>query len=100
MSLNCLMHKVRPHYPVLSDWRAYTPWEITEGRYQRLFRSRTNRGHVRRATIYRSEGGWRWRVIEINSVGTRTVVGESAKDIIYTLAYNAWNPAEVSATTK
>jgi hypothetical protein len=93
-------HRVCPHHPVRSDWHPVTPWELVDGRYQRLFKSRSNRGHLRRAMIYRSAGGWRWRVSQANSAGTASVIGDSAADIIYTLAYNAFNPAEVSATTK
>ncbi len=93
-------HKVHPHYPVASDWRPRTPWELVDGRYQRMFRSLTNHRHYRKAFVYRSSGGWRWRVFEGNSAGTVTVIGDSASDLIYTLAYNAFNPAEVSATTK
>jgi len=100
MSLKCFMHKVHPHYPVRSDWQPFTPWEIVDGRYKRLFRSRSQRTRHRKAVIQRASGGWRWRVFEINREGKVTLIGESARDVIYTLAYNAFNPAEVSATTK
>lgn len=93
-------HKVYPHYPVASDWRPHTPWELVDGRYQRLFKSRSNRWHLRRATIYRSAGGWRWMVIEVNRERRVTEIGRSAKDLTYTLACNAFNPAETSAKTR
>lgn len=100
MSLTFCMHKVHPHYPVASDWRPRTPWELVDGRYQRHFKSRSNRCHCRRAHVFRSAGGWKWTVLEVNRAGRVTEVGRSAKDLVYTMAYNAFNPAEVSATTK
>jgi hypothetical protein len=39
-------------------------------------------------------------VTELNSAGRKSEVGRSRSDVVYTLAYNAFNPAEVSATTK
>jgi hypothetical protein len=100
MSVAFCVHRVHPHYPVASDWLPATPWELVDGRYQRLFKSRANRGHMRKAYIARIGGGWFWSVLEVNSKGRVTVVGRSAKNMIYTLAYNAFNPAEVSAKTK
>ena len=93
-------HRVRPRYPVTGDWRAATGWELTEGRYQRLYRSRENRGRVRYAFVERHAGGWRWSVIERRARGGRLLVGRSAADVTYVLAYNAFNPAEVSAQTR
>ena len=100
MSVAFLRHRVFPHYPAVSDWRPRTPWELVDGRYQRIFASRTLRCRVRKAYIERGGGGWRWRVIEINRERRVTRVGQSAGGMTYTLAYNAFNPAEVSAQTK
>ena len=100
MSLKALMHKVTPHYPVTDGWRATTPWELVEGRYQRWFRTGMHRDRSRRAMIYRSAGGWRWRVLELRKRGVTVEVGKSAGDMVYTTAYNAFNAAETSAQTK
>lgn len=100
MSVAFCAHKVCPKYPVRSDWKPSTPWELVDGRYQRMFSSRTKRTRFRKAYIYRDAGGWRWRVLEVNRDRKVTEVGKSLACVIYTIAYNAFNPAEVSATTK
>ncbi len=100
MSVDFCRHRVYPHYPVSSDWRPCTPWEMVDGSMRRTFRSQTRRGCWRRAYIYRSAGGWRWKVLEVSGSGRVTEFGRSASSIVYTLAPNAFNPAEVSATTK
>lgn len=100
MSVAFLQHRVYPRYPAVSDWHPRTPWELVDGRYQRIFASPSHRGRVRKAYIERSNGGWRWRVIEVNRDQRVTEVGKSAQDLTYTLACNAFNPAETSAKTR
>ena len=100
MSVAFLQHRVRPNYPAVSDWHPRTPWELVDGRYQRIFASRSHRCRVRKAYIERANGGWRWKVIEVNRSRRVTEVGRSAKDLTYTLASNAFNPAETSAKTR
>jgi len=103
MSVDFCRHRVYPHYPVASDWRPCTPWEMVDGSMRRTFRSQTRRGCWRRAYIYRSAGGWRWKVLEVSGAGRRrrvTEFGRSAADVVYPLAPNAYHPAETAATTK
>lgn len=96
----CFEHKVYPHYPAVSAWRPRTPWELVDGRYQRIYRDGFRRRAVRQAVVERSAGGWRWFVVERGPRGRVAMVGRSRKDLVYVLASNAFNPAEVSATTK
>lgn len=100
MSVDFCRHRVYPHYPVASDWRPCTPWEMVDGSMRRTYRSSTRRGSWRRATIYRSSGGWRWKVLEVSGSGRVTEFGRSAADVVYPLAPNAFHPAETAATTK
>ncbi len=97
--------KPHPHYGLAdAGWRAKTPWEIVDGRFQRLYTIRRMYAvwRWRQAQIFRQAGVWSWRVLE-RSRGEpwREVARASAVNgHIYFSAQSAMPFAELAATTK
>ncbi len=105
MSCTATMNPMRsysrptPHYPVRGDWYATTTWELVDGSYKRMFRSPTT-GRTRTAWVERSQGGWRWRVIERWPRGHVALVSLGSGDGIKPLARMCFGYADLAATTK
>ena len=94
-----------PHYG-LGDagWRARTPWEAADGRFQRLYVLRRNcrTTRWRKAEIFRHAGVWLWRVLERVGGGPwrETARASASGWRIYFSAQSAMPFAELAATTK
>jgi hypothetical protein len=94
-----------PHYGLAdAGWRARTPWEVVEGRFQRLYiiRRKYAVSRWRKAQIFRHAGVWSWRVLE-RSGGElwREIARASASSgHVYFSAQSAMPFAELAATTK
>lgn len=95
----------KPHY-VTADvgWRAYTPWEIVEGRFQRryIIRRTYTSSRWRKAVIFRHAGVWSWRVLERSGTHPWTEISResSSKQNPHFTAQQAMPFAHLAAVTK
>lgn len=95
-----------PHYGLAdAGWRARTPWEVVEGRFQRLYiiQRKYRATRSRKAQIFRHAGVWSWRVLERTGNGDawREIARASAiSGHVYYSAQSAMPFAELAAVTK
>lgn len=105
--MSCLTEYRRPHPRYATDdagWRSKTPWEIVEGKFQRLYivRRKYTPSRWRRAEIFRKAGVWSWHVLERTGAQTwREISRESCFNRSpYFSAQQAMPFAELAAITK
>ena len=98
--------KPHPRYATAdAGWRAHTPWEVVEGRFQRLYilRSKYTASRWRKAEIFRHAGVWSWRVLAKSGPQQPWVeIGRESRfnPSPYFAAQQAMPFAHLSATTK
>lgn len=109
--MSCTLTEYRrpkPRYATApAGWFAASPWELVEGRWQRIWRRRAAmtwaRDGVRRARVWRKDGSWTWNVCQWDA--RRSLWVEIAKEAAgghmpHAVAQAAWPFAELAAVTR
>lgn len=97
--------KPHPRYATAdAGWRARTPWEVVEGRFQRRYAilRKYRASRWRKAEIFRHAGVWSWRVLERTGGDPWREIARASRisDHTYYSAQSAMPFAELAATTK